>query len=280
MLRTVALLSLAGLVSAVLVQPGRALADEPASPAAPVVPGALTAEQIALLCGQLGAADFNVREEATKQLIAGGKGVIDSVVAAAESGNLEIVVRCVRILREFYQQPEATLKAAAQAALEKLAGSKLRAVARRASEILHPPVAATAQQQRLLGMRVVAPAGGIAINVIQAQAVAGRVMLVRTTNNNGNITIDAEEDGRKVVITHRDAQNIVVRVTEPPPPGGKEGKTTEYKAKDLEELKTKHPEAHYLFEKYGGGGGRRGAIQAIAPRLERRLVPVPILPLP
>jgi hypothetical protein len=272
--RTVALLSLAGWVSAALALPARVTAeDQSISPSAPAAPGALSAEQIALLCGQLGAADFNVREEATKQLIAGGKAVIDSVAAAAESSSLEVVMRCVRILRELYQQPEATVRAAAQAALERLAGSKLRAVARRASEILHPPAAGTTQRQQLLIGRVNPPANVFAINVVQAQAVAGRVMLVRTTNNNGNITIDAEEDGRKVVITHRDSQNIVVRVTEPPAPGAKEGKTTEYKAKDLDELKTKHPEAHALIEKYGGPA-QRGALKALAPRIERQLIPV------
>ncbi len=217
----------------------------------PADEGPLSAEQIALFCEQLGAADFDVREEAMKKLIAKGKTGIDQVAAAAEAGSLEVAMRAIKILADFFRQPDAAATAAAGTALAKLSESKNRSVARRANNIIRPPdSAATQRQQVLIGRANRRVVGGIAVNVVGNQIVAGGGMRVNTTNNNGDVTIDAEEDGRKVVITHRNAQNIVVRVTEAPAAGEKTGKTTEYKAKDLDELKAKHPEAHSLFEKH------------------------------
>lgn len=69
--------------------------------------------------------------------------------------------------------------------------------------------------------------------------------------NNGVKEIEAEENGRKVKITDDPAEGIKMEVTEKK--DGKEA-TQKYAAKDAAELKTKHPEAHKLYEEYSQGG--------------------------
>jgi hypothetical protein len=214
--------------------------------------------EIGALCRQLGDADFLLREQATRQLLAGGPGVIDQVAAAAETDGLEVVIRSLAILKELYQRPEEPTKAAARTALERLAASRHRSAARRAAAILSPPEAYNPAAQRLL-LRANVPRGAMDVRVIQAGNFGGANgggIRVRTVNNNGNVTINAEENGRKVLITHRHEEQIVVVVTAPPAAGEPEGKTTEFRAKDVAELKEKHPEAHRLYEQYGGGAGR------------------------
>ena len=226
--------------------------------------GALSEDvEIARLCRQLGDADFLIREQATKQLLAGGNAVIGPVADAAESDSLETVMRCLLVLRALYLCPEEPTREAARAALERLSSSRQRSAARRASEILNPPEPYSPAAQRLL-LRANANRAAMGIRVFQAAnpgALPAGGIRVRTTNRNGDVSVLAEEDGRKVVITHQNEENIVVIVTEPPAAGEKEGKSSEYRAKDLAELKEKHPEAHRLFERYGGGirrvlGGR------------------------
>src|SRR5437660_9147985 len=79
---------------------------EDAPAAAPIVAQPLSDARINELCGKLGAADFSSRELATKELLAGGSAVIDKVAAAAETDSLEVVIRCLTILKELYQRPE------------------------------------------------------------------------------------------------------------------------------------------------------------------------------
>ena len=79
------------------------------------------------LCSRLGVSDFAVREEATRQLIAEGKPVIDEVAATAAAENLEVAMRCLRILRELYERPDEPTKLAARSASR---GSPHRGTAR------------------------------------------------------------------------------------------------------------------------------------------------------
>ena len=254
MARTLLLAAIVGMAFAA-APPSPARGDESPGPAASALPGD---DEIAALCRQLGDPDFFLRERATKQLISGGRAVIDEVAAAAETDVLEIVMRCLLVLRELYQRPEGTTKEAARAALEKLSAGRHRAAARRADEILHPPEPFSPAAQRLL-LRANFPGGARGVRVLQAANPAGPVgagIRIRTMNVNGNVTVNAEEGGREVRITHRNEEDIVVSVTEPPAAGEKEGKTTESRAKDLAELKDKHPEAYRLYERYGGGARR------------------------
>ncbi len=239
--------------------PSPACADEAGEHAsASADSGPLTEVEIAALCQQLGDADFSLREQATKELLAGGPAVIDQVAAAAETDGLEVVMRCLLILRELYGRPDEPTKESARAALETLSASQHRSAARRAAEILHPPEPLSPAAQRMF-LRANVLRGPPAARVFPGGNPGGAIgvgIRVRTLIHNGHVTINVEENGRKVLITHHNEENIVVVVTEPPGAGQKEAKTTESRAKDLAELKEKHPDAHRLFEQYGGGARR------------------------
>ncbi len=258
MTRSKRLATVLALALALPVPSGRASADEP-SPPPPAMPSAasLSPDEIAALCGRLGVSDYAVREEATRQLIAEGKPVIDEVAATADAENLEVAMRCLRILKELYERPDEPTKLAARSALERLAASKRRSAARRAANVLNPPevVLPRGRQGKLFRVNG-QPRMGV-VNAARVQVVGGGSRL-QITNQNGNVTIDAEEGGRKVTITHRQEENIVIVVREPPAAGANEGKTVEYRAKDTAELKNKHPEAHQLFERYNSALPRAG----------------------
>jgi hypothetical protein len=253
LLATLGLLAIGLLAAADLAR-----ADEIA-PAPPPTPSTapLSAEDILELCDRLGAADYAVREEATQQLISEGRAVIDSVAATADADNLEVAVRCLRILKELYDRPNEETKQAARSALETLSKSRHRAAARRAAFILNPPEVILPRGRQGKLWRVNAKPRMGAINAARAEVVGGGSR-IQITNRNGDVTIDAEEGGRKVTISHHLEEDIVIRVREPPAVGEKQGKTSEYRARDAGELKDKHPEAHRLFERYNATLRRAG----------------------
>jgi hypothetical protein len=228
--------------------------DAPPLAAPPVDSGPLADDEIAALCRQLDASDFSARERATKRLAAGGTAVIDKVSAAAETDNLEVAMRCLIILKELCQRPDEPGQETAQAALQRLSLSRHRSTARRAAEFLNPPdPVAVSAARRMLLRRVNARAGGMGVRVVQAGIVIGANgggANVHITNDKGNVQVNAVEGGRRVVITHRQEENIVVCVTESTPAGDK---TVVYPAKNPGELKEKYPDAHQLFERYCGG---------------------------
>jgi hypothetical protein len=103
-------------------------------------------------------------------------------------------------------------------------------------------------------------------------------------NVNGQRDISVEDDNRKVEISDNAGKDIVVKVTEKV--DGKE-KTTEAKAKDLDELKKNHPEAARVYEQYGQnqnngirvfGGGIGGAIQ-IQGNIQLQAIPAQAIPI-
>jgi hypothetical protein len=225
-------------------------------PPAPLAAEPLSTARIDELCGMLGAPDFNSRELATKELLAAGNAVIDKVAAAAETDNLEVVIRCLVVLKELYQRPEEQARGAATAALQKLSASRRRSTARRAAEILNPPDIANAVSRNIQFRRFNAPGGAAAIRVFQAGnvvAAGNGVTSIRITNDNGNVRVSAVEGGRTVVITHQNETNIIVSVTHPPGAGELAGKTTVHPARNPAELKEKHPEAYKLYEQYCSG---------------------------
>jgi hypothetical protein len=270
MVRALLLVTTAAIVLASSVVVSTARAEDPAEAAqsAPVAAGPLSPARIDELCSLLGAADFSCRELATKELLAGGSAVIDKVAAAAETDSLEVVIRCLTILKELYQRPEEQTRGAVAAALQRLSGSRRRSTARRAAEILNPPEIANATSRQIQLRRLNAPAGGVAFRVFQAgNAVGGGNggTSIRITNDNGNVRVNAVEGGRTVVITHQNETNIIVCITHPPGAGENAGKTTVHPARNLAELKEKHPEAHKLYEQYCGGMRRLAGGGAVPP---------------
>ena len=199
------------------------------------------AEDLQRWARDLDSDDFNVRQNATRKLSQAGKAAIPYAVKAAESDSLESISRAMEVLKDLFGSADQSTQEAAKAALVKLSESSNKSVARRAKAALTP--VAEAPGQPVFGGLV--PGGNIQIQVLPA---AG-AQRIRVANNNGNKEVEVEENGKKIQITETAKDGIKVTVTEKV--DGKE-KSESYAAKDADELKKKHPEAHKLYEKYAG----------------------------
>ncbi len=258
------------------------LAEEPA-PTAEVkapAPTATTAE-IADLVKQLDADDFKARQLAAEKLSALGKSAIPALTDAAQSSQLELMSQALGILRGFHQDSNADLKAAAKEALEKVAAGTNPNAAQRAKDLLAPPKSSENDPNRGniiagngQGQIIINGAGGIGriqINggmPIQIGAGNGaRVFSKSVSNKDGVKTTKVKQDGVEVEITES-KEEITVKKTE-------NGKTEEFKAKDAEELKKKHPAGHELFEKHAGDKNN-GAGAAIGLQIGGNIQAVPL----
>lgn len=84
---------------------------------------------VANLIVQLGAADFQRREDATQQLLAAGPEVIGPIAKAAQADDVETAYRAVRILQSFSDRDEVAVQRQAVAALESLAAEGKKSTA-------------------------------------------------------------------------------------------------------------------------------------------------------
>lgn len=218
---------------------------------------------VADLIKQLDAESFGARQAASEDLTKRGAEVIPALTEAAKSESPETVTRALDILRKQFESSDAGIKAAAKAALQKLATGE-GAVARRVAAILAtPPANQPAATPNVFpapapgGIRVVGGAVGAIRIAVAAAGGDGKRVTVKETD--GVKEIEVVEGDRTVKIIEDPAKGIQVKVTTK-----KEGKeeTKEYAAKDAAELKEKEPEAHKLYEQYKAGGGLR--VEAVA----------------
>lgn len=219
----------------------------------------------AQLIEQLDAPRFADRQTAQQKLADLGQAALPALERAAQSENREVSGRAMEVLERHFQGEDAALKAAAKEALDRLTLNPSESVARRAKEIVSPPKPQppipNAPNPRIGGARIQIQVGNAGANFKR----------VSVKNVNGVKEIEAEETGRKVKIVDDPANGIKLELTET-----KDGKETtkKYEAKNADELKTKHPEAHKLYEEYAKGpagiqiqgiqiGGIGGALPAI-----------------
>lgn len=238
-------------------------AEEP-TPTAEVkaaAPAANTAE-IADLVKQLDADDFKARQTAAEKLSALGKPAIPALGEAAQSSQLELMSQALGILRGFYQGNNAELKAAAKEALDKVAAGNNETAAQRAKEIVAPSKdnGSDPNQGNIIGgagpgQIIINGAGRINGRIqinggLPIQIGGARVYSKSVSNSNGVKTTKVKQDGVEIEIVEG-KEDITVKKTE-------NGKTEEFKAKDAEELKKKHPAGHELFEKHAGDKNAAG----------------------
>lgn len=245
------------------------LAQDPSTPkpveqggaaTAPAFPPSTAPQQAALpvevlekWARELDSDNFDTRQDATRKLSNAGKQAIPVVTKAAEGDSLEATTRAVDVLKKLHQSTDKETKDSAQKALEGLSKSSNKSAARKAVAALTPEKPAGEDPNNPNGVIIQGIGGNI-------QIVPGaRIARMQVQNNNGNKSIEVEEDGKKIKITE-DKEGIAVTVTEKV--DGKE-KSSSYKAKDAEELKKNHPEGHKLWEKYAknGNGAVIGNIQ-------------------
>ncbi|HTN77851.1 MAG TPA: hypothetical protein VL096_21480 [Pirellulaceae bacterium] len=222
-------------------------------------------QSIAELIKQLDADEFTERQAASDKLAAKGEAAVPALREAAEGTSAEASTRSLEILRKHHESSEAAVKKAADAALAEIVKSEKGTVARRAKEILTPATDPNVPPRTLVPGGFPAP-GGIRILpgrvAIEMRAIGGagaKRISVKSTGD-GAKEIEAVEGDRTVKINTAAGGEIKMKVTEK-----KDGKdeTKEYEAKNADELKTKHPEAHKLYEQYGlqaAGGVRIGAV--------------------
>ncbi len=207
-------------------------------------PPAIDEARNAKLIEQLDAPRFADRQAAQQDLADAGKEALPALEKAAQSENREVSGRASEVIQRHFQGEDEALKSAAKESLERLAKNASESVARRAKDIIAPPKPPLpAQQQGIPPLRV----GGARIQIQFAGNAGGNFKKLTVKNVNGVKEIEAEENGRKVKIVDDPANGIKVDVTET-----KDGKETtkKYEAKNADELKTKHPEAHKLYDEY------------------------------
>lgn len=201
-------------------------------------------QPIVTLIKQLASPNFAERQAASQKLATLGQQAIPKLTATALGNNREAVTRSVDILRGHLKSADEKLQAAAKVALEKLANIEQGVGPRLAREALAPPKPQPQQvpRQGAPGIRIVPQ--------IQLQ-VQGGAQGIKMRNVNGIKDIEVTENGRKVKIHDDPNQGIEVEIIET-----KDGKpvTRTFKAKNVDELKKKSPEAHKLYEKYSKGG--------------------------
>ncbi|MGH7200691.1 MAG: hypothetical protein ACREJB_08815 [Planctomycetaceae bacterium] len=250
--RAIALIGLAIFVAASTARFSHA--EEPAS-------GVEAAdEQIAVWIDALSDRDFNARSAATKHLIELGPRAIAPVAKAADTDDLERAYRCIDVLEALYRSEDQQTSTAAEEALRQLSRSDNRIVARAAERIIR-------KEQPLPDRNAPAPPA------------AGRNVRIQTRVVNGDREIDVTENDRTIHITDSGGKNITVTVTETV--DGKK-KSQESKAKDLDDLKKKHPEAAALYERYGAKNNvfqfQFGGINPVLPQNLRPRRPIILHP--
>jgi len=201
------------------------------------------------LIRQLDASAFSERQRAMKKLKALGPGVIPQLEKAAQQGSREVTQRCLDLLGEHFDSADESVKKSAQEALERLARCDSPSASRRADEILNPNKTPPPPRTIIGGAM---PLGGFNRAQIQMRVIGGGgARRISIKNINGVKQIDVDEGGRKIKINDAPQNGIKMEVTEK-----KDGKdiVKKYEAKNAEELKKNHPEAHKIYDKYSYHG--------------------------
>ena len=201
---------------------------------------------VVALIKQLASSNFAERQAASQQLTKLGEQAIPRLTAAALGDNREAVTRSVDILKGHLKSANEKLQSAAKAALKKISAIENGVGPRLAREALAP---SKPRPQ---------PAPGRVIRgfpQIQLQ-IQGGAQAIKIRNVNGVKDIEVTEKERSIKIHDDPNQGIKVEITET-----KDGKpvTRKFEAKNADELKKKHPEAHKLYQQYSQGAA--GKIQ-------------------
>ncbi len=237
------------------------------------------------LIKQLDAEDFAARQEASQRLAAAGEQAIPVLEKATSSDSRETSVRAFDILKGHFDKGAPGVKDSAKLALERIAKADAGSASRRATEILTPPVVTPPVNGRVGGVPI---AGGIRIagaRIMVAGGAIGGGVESKIKIEDGVRTTEVKDKDRQVKIVDDPAKGLQLEVTET-----KDGKETtqKYEAKNAEELKTKNPEAHKIFEQYSQKGAEikiggfrlvPGAVPFAPGILPPRAIPaIPLIP--
>ena len=255
-----------------LVSPRLGGEEPPEGPAATIPPKNLSDATIRQLVAQLDSNRFAERKTATDQLRKIGLPAIEPLVAVAPGGSLELQVRVMKLLGDFYRSNQPTLRLAAREALEQLRTCEQEAVAQRAKEILKFPFYELTDGNwlgkglvhGLGGPRPIKLGGGGGIVIGGGQVRLG---------NGAQIVVSGVEKGHRFVdiiqgsglgilmIQNQKTGAIEVYTCQQQPPG--EPEYHRYQASSAAELAKQHPKIHAFydhFKGYRGGMVMNGAV--------------------
>ena len=202
---------------------------------------------------------FSERRLASQELSAAGIEALPVLEKAALGDSREASARAMTIIQQHFEAGDEDTRKEAEAFLKRIAESGNDFAARRAQESLAPEEMPPNQFNPVFGniapqqRAAIAQARAAQIQRMQIQ-VARQQQAIQRINvrvANGEKTITVTEKDRKVSITEK-KNEVEVVVTEKK--DGKD-KTTKYTAKDADDLKKKHPEAHAIYKKYNRGPG-------------------------
>jgi hypothetical protein len=204
---------------------------------------------------------FSTRNSATRQLREVGAAAFPALTELAKRGGGEPLLRAFDLLKSSLNSHDAEVKAAARKSLDEIALSSNVRAARSAQRILRehdrPPQVASNQPFRMAPPQIQMQFGLAPMGVNPANG----VRRISTRIVNGATTVEVTEPGSKIKIQSDQTGKIKMEVTKP-----KLGVdvTEKFEAANAAELKTKHPEAHQIYQKYErnlqGIGQRVGGI--------------------
>jgi hypothetical protein len=198
-----------------------------------------TAAEIDRLVAELDAPRYSERQSASEKLAALGAAAIPALEKAAKAESLEVATRAIELLKKLLDASEASTRTDARQALQRLAKSERPKAARLAEEALK------AKEQEEAANSAQGINGRFGVNAIQI-VVGNNARQVRVQNNNGKREISIDEGARKIKINDGAGQPIKIEVTTRKTTG--KDSTEKYEAKDVEELKKKHPEAYKIYK--------------------------------
>ena len=186
---------------------------------------------------ELNADSYRKRRAASINLQQVGKRAFPALIEATKDGNREVTTRAIHILKEHFESAtDKALKTAAKSALEKISSGTNRIAAGQAKEAITPAAKPNPVRRPRIVRRVnIAPFGGGLPRIQLPRAGAAR----RT-----NITINRNGQKTRIQI---DGKKISIQVTQK----DKNGKDVVeiFEAKDLDELKKKHPNGYKIYQK-------------------------------
>jgi len=200
--------------------------------------------------------EYSERQEASQKLAEEGLRALSALEKGATSESREVATRCLDLLKKLHDSKDAGAKEQAKSVLEKLAKSEDVSLSGRAKKILTPPAEpaqGTPMPGVVPGFRIApaVPAAGAIRLQVRGAVIGGGGKSIQVKEENGVRDIESQEKDKKVKIHDDPEKGIQIEVTET-----KDGKeeTKKYEAKNAEELKKNHPEAHKIYEELGKGG--------------------------
>jgi hypothetical protein len=223
----------------------------------PSVGGA--AAEIDRLVAELDAPRYSERQSASEKLGALGAAAIPALEKAAKGESLEVTTRAIELLKKLLDASETSTRADARQALQRLAKCDRPKAARLAEDTLK----VKEQEDALQAAQAAQNFNRQQFGPIQI-AVGINAQRLRIQNNNGAREINIEEGNRSIKISDGKGQPIKIEITTKT--NGKDS-TEKFEAKDVDELKKKHPEAYKLYKSWENQGNPLGFPGGVAVNL-------------